>query len=532
MVRQIIKKLLGLEAEINYCADSHFGDYATNWALKQAKKDGQNPLVLATDLAQKIGAADDGKMFAKVKAMKPGFVNFTLSADFLRQQINEILAAGESYGSSDLGRGQKISIDFVSANPTGPVHVGNARGGPLGDTLANVLQKAGFGVERVYYLNDDGNQIDVLGHSILGDQEAQYSGEYIESIRKNLDPDFRQDDSRSVGEAGVKIILEEIIKPSMEKFGIEFDNWLSEKELKQSGAVDTVLNLFKEKKLVYEKDGAWWFRASEFGDEADRVVIKSTGEKTYFGADIAGHKARLDNGADKLIDIWGADHHGAIKRLQGALAALGYENKLKIILTQFVRVLKSGQEMKMSKRAGTYVSIDDLIDEVGKDATRFFFLQRSPDTHMDFDLDLAKEQSEKNPVYYVQYAHARICAILRKSDPNLRIHPNIPNEKEGYSPSEVEGLQSLNHSSEFSLIKQLIRLPEIVEDTAQDYQVHRLSQYALDLVRQFHKFYEDCRVIDETNPDLTQSRLALVEATRVVLKNALDLMGIRAPEKM
>jgi arginyl-tRNA synthetase len=520
-IRQEIKKLLGVsEAEIGYCADNRFGDYATNWALKQAKKDGQNPLDLAQETAQKIGTELDGKIFDKIEAVKPGFINFILAPDFLRQQINEILAAGEKYGESAQGgptSGGKISIDFVSANPTGPVHVGNARGGPMGDVLGNVLKYAGYKVSKEYYVNDAGHQVEVLGHSILGDEEAQYNGEYIENLRQRI----KSKEVRSAGEAGVKIILAEIIKPSMEKFGIEFDNWLSEKDLLASGQVDEVMKLLKERGVIYEQDGAWWFKASEFGDEADRVIVKSGGDKTYFGSDIAGHKQRLDEGADKLIDIWGADHHGAVRRIKGALTALGYENKLEIILTQFVRVMKNGEEMKMSKRAGTYISIDDLIDEVGKDATRFFFLTRSPDTHMDFDLDLAKEQSEKNPVYYVQYAHARICAILRKA--------------EGGSSSLGEvgrDLTPLTNPAELALIKQLIRLPEVIEDTAQDYQVHRLPQYALDLVRQFHKFYEECRVIDEKNQDLTKARLVLCEATKIVLKNVLDLMGIGAPEKM
>ncbi|KKS26186.1 MAG: Arginine-tRNA ligase [Parcubacteria group bacterium GW2011_GWA2_42_11] len=525
-IRQEIKKILGAgEAEIGYCADSRFGDYATNWALKQAKKSGQDPLELAQDLAQKIKTGD---IFVKIEAVKPGFINFTLAPEYLHGQIAEILTMGEKYGELDLGQGQKISIDFVSANPTGPVHVGNARGGPMGDVLGNVLKYAGYQVSKEYYVNDAGHQVEVLGHSILGDEEAQYNGEYIENLRQRI----KTKDVRSAGEAGVEIILAEIIKPSMVKFGIKFDNWLSEKDLLASGQVDEAMKLLKERGVIYEQDGAWWFKASEFGDEADRVIVKSGGDKTYFGSDIAGHKKRLDGGADKLIDIWGADHHGAVRRLKGALTALGYENKLEIILTQFVRVLKGGEEMKMSKRAGTYISIDDLIDEVGKDATRFFFLTRSPDTHMDFDLDLAKEQSEKNPVYYVQYAHARICAILRKA------------ENKDYSLSEakrVEGSQKLTHPAELALIKQLIRLPETIEDIAHDYQVHRLPQYALDLVRQFHKFYEECRVLEtpsdsegrgEVDKSTSQARLALCKATKIVLANTLSLMGISAPEKM
>ncbi len=506
------------EAEIERPENKTFGDYSTNAALKLAKKEGENPLVRAAVMVDKIKSDRHWReIFEKIEIAGAGFINFYLSKEFLKEQVSEILKEGKDFGQLDMGQAKKISIDFVSANPTGPVHIGNARGGPLGDVLGNVLVAAGFKVSREYYLNDVGHQVEILGHSIIGDEQAQYRGQYIDELRKKI----KGGDPKKVGEQGVKIILEETVKPAMTKLGINFDNWISEKELQQNGQVDKVLNFLKEKDYIYEKDGAWWFKASAWGDEKNRVVIKSTGEKTYFGSDIASHKYRLEQGADKLIDIWGADHHGDVKRMTGALAALGYENRLEIILTQFVRVIKDGQEMKMSKRAGTYVSIDDLIDEAGKDATRFFFLVRSPDTHMDFDLDLARQQSEKNPVYYVQYAYARISSILRKSDPNIRIHPNDPNI-----------LKLLKESAEMDLIKQLIRLPEIVEDTARDYQVQRLPQYALDLVRAFHKFYENCRVIDEGNEKLTEARLGLVEAARIVLKNTLDLMGVSAPEKM
>lgn len=501
------------EAEIEQPDNENFGDYSTNAALKLAKKEGKNPREVAEEIVKNLAQE---KIFEKIEIAGVGFINFYLSKEFLRGQVSEILKEGKNFGQLDLGKGKKISIDFVSANPTGPVHIGNARGGPLGDVLGNVLVAAGFKVSRDYYLNDVGHQVEILGHSIIGDEQAQYRGQYIDELRKKI----KGSDLKKVGEQGVKIILEETVKPAMAKLGINFDNWISEKELQQNGQVDKVLNFLKEKDYIYEKDGAWWFKASAWGDEKDRVVIKSTGEKTYFGSDIASHKYRLEQGADKLIDIWGADHHGDVKRIKGALAALGYENRLEIILTQFVRVIKDGQEMKMSKRAGTYVSIDDLIDEAGKDATRFFFLVRSPDTHMDFDLDLARQQSEKNPVYYVQYASARIHNILAKF--------KIKNSKFKITN---QNLKLLTQLAEMDLIKQLIRLPEVIEDTAGDYQVQRLPQYALDLVRAFHKFYEECRVIDE-DKDLTRARLELVEAARIVLKNTLDLMGISAPEKM
>ncbi len=493
-------------------ADVKNGDYSTNVALKIAPLVKKSSKEIAEIL---VGRLKEKILFAKIEIAPSGFINFYLLGEYLQEQIEEILQEQKNYGSLDLGHGQKVHIDFVSANPTGPVHIGNARGGPLGDVLGNVLGAVGYQVFREYYVNDTGNQAEVLGHSILGDDQAQYRGQYIENLRKKI----KTADAKEAGQEGVMIILEEIIKPSMEKLGIKFDNWFSERELQMNGSADKVLDFLK-KKWVYEKDGAWWFKASAFGDEKDRVVVKSTGEKTYFGSDIAYHKDKIERGFGKLIDVWGADHHGDVKRIMGALEALGYGGKLEIILTQFVRVLKGGQEIKMSKRAGTYVSIDDLIDEAGRDAIRFFFLMYSADTHMDFNLDLAKEQSEKNPVYYVQYAYARLSNILKKA-----IEEGVVFEM------PLENLNLLKEPAELELIKQLIRFPEILEDTAGDYQVQRLPQYSLDLVRAFHKFYEECRVISD-DKKLTKARLSLVEATRIVLKNTLDLMGISAPEKM
>jgi len=315
--------------------------------------------------------------------------------------------------------------------------------------------------------------------------------------------------------------MDEIIKPSMEKFGIKFDNYFSEKELQASGKVEEAIDILKEKDFIYKKDGAEWFKSTEFGDDKDRVVVKSTGEKTYFGSDIAYHKEKLERGFEKLIDIWGADHHGEVARTRGALEALGHKDKLDIILTQFVRILKDGKEMKMSKRAGTYVSVDDLIDEVGCDATRFFFLMHSADTHMNFDLDLAKEKSEKNPVYYVQYAHARISSILKKASELLK--------------SDLRTLLKSDFrtdSKERALIFELSKFPDLVSEISQNYAVHHLPQYAMGLADKFHNFYEACRVIDEENLEQTYMRREIVKAAQIVLAESLRLMGISAPDKM
>ena len=530
IVQRAIKSAFGIDFDLERIKVDYppegMGDFATNVALTLAKKAKEDPMVVAEKLKEKLGFKEPREArrekpsfgFDKIEVAKPGFINFYLSANSLQLVVVKINEEKEKYGNAEIGKGKKIHLDFVSANPTGPVHIGNARGGPLGDTLANVLEKTGYEPYREYYVNDAGNQVEILGHSILGDKKTEYNGEYIEEIRNKI----KESDPKKSGEKGVKIILEKIIKPSMEKFGIKFDNWFSEKELQESRKVDEALSILKEKNLIYEKDGALWFKSTEFGDDKDRVVQKSSGEKTYFGSDIAYHKEKLDRDFDKMIDIWGADHHGDVARIKGAMKALGYKDKLDIILTQFVRVLKGGKEMKMSKRAGTYVSVDDLLEEAGKDATRFFYLMHSADTHMNFDLDLAKEKSEKNPVYYVQYAHARISSILRKAE-ELRLKLNF---------SQRLKLSFRQYTSERALVFELVKFPDLVEEISQNYAVHHLPQYAIGLADKFHNFYEDCRVIDENNLELTAQRLELIKAVKIVLAETLRLMGISAPDKM
>ncbi len=530
MIRQIIHEAVesacGVDfpiekIKIDYPPEGR-GDYTTNVALLLPKETRKEPAGVAKEITDAVLEKQMShhlpKLFEKIEVAGPGFINFWLSAQNLQYTVKEANEKKHNFGNSEIGAGKKIHLDFVSANPTGPVHIGNARGGPLGDALANIFEKAGFKTFREYYVNDTGNQADILGHSILGDAEAQYNGEYINDLRKRIGTR----DVRKVGEEGAKIVLEEIIKPSMEKFGIKFDNYFSEKELQKSGNVDKVLNTLREEGYLYEKDGATWFKSTEFGDDKDRVVVKSNGEKTYFGTDIAYHKEKLKRGFDKLIDIWGADHHGDVKRVMGAMDALGHKDKLEIILTQFVRVLKGGKEMKMSKRAGTYVSVDDLIEEVGRDATRFFFLMHSADTHMNFDLDLAKERSEKNPVYYVQYAHARIASILRKA---AILELSSGKIRELSSGSET-------NRKEKALMFELVKFPDLMEEISQNYAVHYLPQYAIGLADKFHSFYDACRVIDETNLELTARRLELVKAVQIVLAEVLRLMGISAPKKM
>ena len=513
------------EILVEKAPDEKFGDYSSNVALKIAKQTGKPPMDVAQIITNEAKDICEGPacIAEKIEAVKPGFINFFISKAHLAKKISTILERKENYGSLDIGQGQKVQVEFISANPTGPLTLGNGRGGFLGDTLASVLKKAGFNVAREYLINDAGYQVKVLGHSILKDELAQYKGDYVDMLVEKLKDASK--DPREVGYQAAQHIMEIMIKPVAEqRMKIKFDNWFSEKKLRQSGALEKVLKLLKEKGLTYENEGALWFKSSEFGDDKDRVLVTSGQtekgvEGTYFLQDIAYHFNKLvERKFEKVIDIWAADHHGYVARLLAAKEALQMPGELTIIVTQLVKLFREGKEVRMSKRAGLYVTIEELLDEIPLDVVRFFFLMYSIDTHMNFDLDLAKEKSEKNPVYYVQYAYARISSILRKAQNNFQF--------------PISNFQLLNHPAEMALIKQLIRLPEIIEDTARDYQVQRLPQYALDLVRAFHKFYEECRVIDDKNPELTSARLALVEATRIVLKNTLDLMGVSSPESM
>ena len=498
--------------KIEHPEEKTHGDYSTNIAMVLSKKIKKDPIEIAKILAPRLQVLGSG-LFEKVKIAKPGFINFFLAKEYLQSQVKEIFKKGEKYGQLETGKKKKAQVEFISANPTGPLTVGNARGGPLGDALANILNKVGFKAEKAYYINDYGMQILALGHSVLKNKEVKYKGKYIDYLHQKI----KEEDPYKAGEKAVKIILKEMIKKTTDKIGIDYNEWISEIELHKSGAVDEALKILDKKGLLYKKEGASWFKSSKFGDERDRVVVKSDGWKTYLAGDIALHRYKFEKKKfDKVINIWGADHAGDVAGLQAGVEALGHKGKLDIILLQFVTIIERGEKKKMSKRRGTFVTMDELLDKVGSDVTRFFFLQKSADTHLNFDLSLAKEQSEKNPVYYIQYAHARICSILRKAT-SYKL--------------QATSYKLLNHPSELNLIKQLIRFPEIIEDTAEDYQVQRIPQYAIDLATVFHQFYRDCQVLTE-NRSLTLARLALILATKIVLKNTLDLMGISAPEKM
>ena len=500
------------EWEVQSSRYSKQGDYATNLALIIGKEEKIPPL----ELAQKMAKAFNQSKHFRVEAVAPGFINFTLTQSFLNQQLVKISEAGNF--DLNLFKGKnfpRIQVEFVSANPTGPLTLGNGRGGFIGDVLANVLSSSGFEVIREYYVNDVGQQILQLGHSVLGKEPIIYRGDYIEKLRSRFKG---EKDPGLVGTEAAKIILNDMIKPALQKIGISFDVWFSEQDIYRQGKVKEIIQNLKKAKLVYQKEGAWWLATSQFGDDKDRVMIKSSGEKTYLAVDIAYHQEKFQRGFDKVIDIWGADHYGHIKPVKAGLQALGYElSQFEVIIVQMVRIIKKGKIIKMSKRSGSYITLLELVEEVGNDVARFFFLNRRPGSHLDFDFDLAVKKSSENPVYYIQYAHARINSILQKINGQEKL-------------TKVDfGL--LNNPSEVNLIKQLFHYPEIIQEISRDYQVQRLPQYAHRLAQDFHQFYRDCPVI-KAEPNLRASRCQLLSLTQKVLYQSLALMGIKAPKKM
>ncbi len=500
------------EIKIERPSQEKYGDYAAipYNCCKKKRKDYCGPSELSEVLEETRKDKGFKKYFKRVEQKGP-FFNFFLSDNYLEEQLKKILDKKEKFSKLNNGKGKKVQVEFISANPTGPLTIGNARGGPFGDVLGNVLEKAGFEVEKAYYVNNYGNQILALGHSVLKDNQAQYKGEYIDQLNKRI----KEKDPYKAGEKAAKIILEEMIKKTTDKLGIDYNEWFFEKELHESKAIEKVINSLDKKGLVYKKEGALWFKSKDFGDERDRVLIRKDGTPTYLAGDIAYHSYKFkDKGFDKVINIWGADHYGDIPGLKAGVEALGYKDQLEFVLLQFVTLLDKGKELKMSKRKGVYVTMDELLEEVSSDVVRFFFLQRSAGTHLKFDLSLAKEQSKKNPVYYVQYAHARICSVLEQEKKSLN-----------------GNFELLKHPSEISLIKELIKLPEIVEETANDFQLQRLPQYGIKVAEDFHKFYRDCKILCD-DKKMKEARMSLALATKIILKEVLDLMGVSAPEKM
>jgi arginyl-tRNA synthetase len=510
------------------CQNSSFGDYTSNIALQLAKQNLENgkqtPLEIANEIISNLG---DLSYLDRIEIKPPGFLNFFVKKEILAVDINEILESGENYGKNDFGKGKKVQVEFISANPTGPLTLANGRGGATGDTLANVLKVSGFEVDREYYVNDTGNQVRVLGDSVkakagkIEDQEDYYQGEYIQDLAQKFASDL-DSSSQELGHKVADYLLETEIKPAVEKMGIKFDEFYSERNLHESGLIQKTADLLEEKGLAYEKDGALWFKSAQFGDEKDRVLITSEGvrgkrEPTYLMPDIVHHLEIFKRGYSRRINILGADHHSYIVRLKQSVEAITKTEWMDFILIQMVKLFKDGKEFRMSKRKGNFATLDELLEAVGKDAVRFFFLTSDPNTQMNFNLDLAKEKSNKNPVYYVQYAHARMANILNKSQ-----KPKVKGQNYGV----------LINKSELELIKYLMEYPELVKDLAKTYQVHKLTTYATKLADLFHKFYENCRVLNAETEELQEARFSLVKAGKIVLGNTLALMGIDAPERM
>lgn len=525
------------------------GDFAANAAMVMAKKAKQSPVKIAgiiKEYIEKSLSFYSSVPIEKIEVAGPGFLNFYLKKDWAHEVLYYILKEGENYGKQDIGNGKKVQVEFVSANPTGPMHMGNARGAALGDALAELLKTVGYDVTREFYINDAGNQIENFALSLearylqlLGYDaqipEGGYHGEDViehmkEFIEKegdkylNVEPEERR-------RVFVEYALEKNIRrmrQDLENFGVVFDIWFSERSLHESNKVMDTIKMLQERGYTYEKDGALWFAATKFGVPKDEVLIRQNGIPTYFAADIAYHKDKFDRGFEWVIDIWGADHHGHVPRVKAGLAALGYDpEKLTIIIMQLVRLFRNGEIARMSKRTGRAVTLADLIDEVGKDAARFFFNLRSADTHLDFDLDLAVKQSEENPVFYVQYAHARISSILRTAK-----EQGVDFEFENLSYEKIKGLLGfLKEEPEIELIKKLAEFPEEIRIAAENLSPYRIANFTLELASLFHSFYNSCRVLTD-DEDLTKARLILIFATKRVLKNAFKILGISAPERM
>jgi arginyl-tRNA synthetase len=513
----------------------NFGDISTPVAMNLAPAVKQAPRQIAQRIVDQFDI--DPYYIEKIELAGPGFINFFLSKKCLQNAVAQIIKEGPTYGRSDLHKGESAQFEFVSANPTGPLNIVSARAAAVGDVLSNLRAAIGVEVEREFYVNDAGRQIRLLGASLnsrymteLGYDEPVpedgYHGHYLQELAvelvQNEGDTYAALDKEKRFEALSRLALEEMLKrqkKSLEHYRLQFDNWYRESRLRREKAHLKLLDLFNKKKLAYEKDGAIWFRSSDFGDEKDRVLVTREGEPTYFLVDIAYHQTKYERRFDKVYDIWGPDHHGYIGRMRAAMQALGHgKESFEVIIVQQVNLFRGGKVVKMSKRAGEIIEMDELIDEVGVDAARYFFADRRLSQPLDFDIDLAKKQSDENPVYYVQYAHARICNVLR-----------FAREKE-LAPDQ-ESLSLLNNDSELSLIKKVIDYVDLVEKAALNLEPHRLTNYLHELATVFHKFYHDNRVVSD-DVALSGARLALVTAARQVFANGLEILGVSAPENM
>ena len=524
--------------EIEVPKERSHGDLSTNLALVLSASARRNPRALAEELASRVRV--DPEMIEKVEVAGPGFINMFIARSWLRRNVSRVVALGADYGSSDEGAGKRLQVEFVSANPTGPLNIVSARAAAVGDSLVRVLRARGYSVDAEYYVNDSGGQAGKLGESYearfrqrLGEAaevpEGGYPGDYLVEMARRL-PESTWKAVLELGPDDRRVrfaceAVEEIVsgqKSDLEDFGVTYDSWYRESTLHASGAVQKALEALRAAGVVVSREGAEWFLSSEYGDEADRVLVKSTGAPTYFLADVAYHADKRARGYDRVIDIWGPDHHGHVPRMTAAARALGYgADWLEVLIVQWVNLIRGGQVVGMSKRKGEYVTMRELVDEVGPDCARFFFLTRRSNTPLDFDIDLAKRQSDENPVYYVQYSHARIRSILRFAG------------EQGVDTAVLENADTsaLNEPEEIDLMKSLAGYPRIVAGSARAREPHRLAEYCRDLAGDFHRFYHKHRVVSERD-GADMGRLVLSEAVAVVLANALSLLGVSAPERM
>ena len=536
-----LETIPSIEAEVP--PNDSMGDLATPVAMSIAALLKKSPRKIAEELVNSIKdlSAQAGKSaFEKIDIAGPGFINFTFSKEYLYSEIKKLIEYKSGFLRENIGKGRRVQIEFISANPTGPLHLGHGRGGATGEALSNLLKAAGYNVEREYYINDAGKQVKLLGLSVfaryqqlLGIEypfpEEGYRGEYVEEIAnaiikeeggKYIKANFEVVSDFFIDYSYKKILFS--IKEDLKDFGITFDIWQSERELYEKGDIEKSIEDLKIRGFIYEKDGATWFRSTAFGDDKDRVIIKQDGEYTYFTSDIAYHRKKIEKRYDELIDIWGADHHGYIPRVKAVIEALGYpKERLKVLLVQMVNLLRGGKPVQMSKRAGEFVTLREVIGEVGADTTKFIFLTRRPDSHLDFDLEVAKAQSSENPVFYVQYANARINSIFthakEKSINTDRLYD--------------ADLRLLSVYEELRIIRKLLIYPMIFEGAVNTHEPHRITFYLQELSGMFHPYYNKCRVISD-DIELTRAKLALCEAIRIVLQDGLEILGISAPEKM
>ncbi|OUR73061.1 arginine--tRNA ligase [Methylophaga sp. 41_12_T18] len=568
--QQILPEIDLPEIQIERTKDKAHGDFACNIAMMLAKSAKMNPRQIASTIVDNLPETD---FITDVTIAGPGFINFTLSTDSSIQVVKDVLAKKAEFGLSQVGAGKSVQVEFVSANPTGPLHVGHGRGAAYGSVVSSLLTATGFKVHREYYVNDAGRQMDILATSVwlryldacgenLTFPSNGYKGDYVLDIADSLrtehgdkflhsamqvfegiaadepqggDKELHIDglinkaksllgdaNYRQLFDSGLNSILTDI-RDDLADFGSDYDEWFSERSLVESGAVEKAIEHLKSENVLYEKDGAWWFKSTDYGDEKDRVVVRDNGQTTYFASDIAYHLNKLQRGFDEVIDIWGSDHHGYIPRVKASLTAMKQdENRLKVLLVQFAVLYRGKEKVAMSTRSGQFVTLRQLRDEVGKDAARFFYVMRGADQHMDFDLELAKSQSNDNPVYYVQYAYARVCSVFRQL------------AERGLAWDEQQGLQNLTkltEEHEQAVLTMLARYPEIVESAALNHTPHILAHYLTDLARDFHTYYNAHHfIIDEQ--DLSQARLSLIVAVRQVIANGLAILGVSTPESM